>query len=366
MESTTITHAERKGGWKPKGEEQEERNPRNWRRIGVGVTTVVAVVTAGGIYLANRDPGLPDRNAPPAGQYLTVDGSPHQKNLEDMAVTLTDTELKAKVEALEHQPIATWLQPNPIKAKEQITNIMEQARAKTKIPLFVMYNMPHRDVGGESSGGATSAAEYTHWAEEVSNAIGDNPAVVVVEPDAAAHLADDKLSAADKEIRLSLLAGVFKKFQQTNLKTATYLDIGNAGWLSPGQAAKTIKDINERSNGAVTSLAFNTANYFPNAATRDYAQKVINEYGSPLYVLSDESRSGGPNPTQGDWCNVRGQKLGNPDTTFNAESQFEEAVIKTPGDSDGKCGVSDKPAGVFDPNLLKQQVGGVPVAASKQ
>jgi len=56
------------------------------------------------------------------------------------------------------------------------------------------------------------------------------------------------------------------------------------------------------------------------------------------------------------WCNPEGQTLGEVDPLFDARQAVETAYIKTPGQSDGVCGISQKPAGEFDSHLLLDQL----------
>jgi endoglucanase len=52
------------------------------------------------------------------------------------------------------------------------------------VPVFVTYNIPQRDCGQYSAGGVNSAGEYASWIGKIADAIGNNKAAVIIEPDA--------------------------------------------------------------------------------------------------------------------------------------------------------------------------------------
>ncbi|MGB6039939.1 MAG: glycoside hydrolase family 6 protein, partial [Gordonia sp. (in: high G+C Gram-positive bacteria)] len=80
-------------------------------------------------------------------------------------------------------------------------------------------------------------------------------------------------------------------------------------------------------------------------------------FGKPLKGMVDTSRNGG-NVTNGEWCNPAAQRLGQlSDVIFTPTSDMEQVFVKTPGESDGVCGVSQKTAGAFDDALLLLQLG---------
>ncbi|MFC7470911.1 glycoside hydrolase family 6 protein [Actinomadura keratinilytica] len=56
--------------------------------------------------------------------------------------------------------------------------------------VLVAYNVPHRDCGQHSAGGAADRAAYGEWIDAFASAIGESKAVVVLEPDAVPHMVD--------------------------------------------------------------------------------------------------------------------------------------------------------------------------------
>ncbi|MFJ7303221.1 glycoside hydrolase family 6 protein [Streptomyces sp. NPDC099088] len=62
------------------------------------------------------------------------------------------------------------------------TAVARQDRAA----LFVACNIPHRDCGRYSAGGAADAEAYRRWIGQVADALAGSRALVVLEPDAIA------------------------------------------------------------------------------------------------------------------------------------------------------------------------------------
>jgi endoglucanase len=52
------------------------------------------------------------------------------------------------------------------------------------VPVIVAYNIPGRDCGSYSQGGANGAAAYRRWVGRLARGIAGRTAVVIVEPDA--------------------------------------------------------------------------------------------------------------------------------------------------------------------------------------
>jgi endoglucanase len=106
------------------------------------------------------------------------------------------------------------------------------------------------------------------------------------------------------------------------------------------------------------------SNYFYTADSETYAVGVNGQLsgtvGAKKYVI-DTSRNGkGPysdNTPEDNWCNPPGRQLGTPPAkqTSGAEYVF---WVKVPGDSDGVCNASTKPAGQFDPDLAVALING--------
>src|ERR671925_330765 len=89
-------------------------------------------------------------------------------------------------------PTATWLTGgSPSEVNEQVTQIVGRAAADHSVPVLVVYNVPGRDCAQASAGGASTGDDYRSWVGAVADALGNAPAVIIVEPDGLALLPSD-------------------------------------------------------------------------------------------------------------------------------------------------------------------------------
>ncbi|GAA2704103.1 glycoside hydrolase family 6 protein [Actinoplanes palleronii] len=220
-----------------------------------------------------------------------------------------------------------------------------------KLPILVAYNLPGRDAcGGESAGGAADAAAYRSWIAAFADAIGTRPAVVIIEPDAFGDYSC--MSASAISARNALLTFAVTQFATRASNTWAYLDAGNAGWVAPATMATYLRNAGVAS---VRGFAVNVANYYTTASSITYANKVNAALGTATPFVIDTSRNG--NGSNGVWCNPAGRKLGtHPQIGGGAELLL---WIKTPGASDGLCGIAPTvPAGTFSPDLAMHLITG--------
>lgn len=211
------------------------------------------------------------------------------------------------------------------------------------LPVLVAYDIPWRDCGSYSSGGATSATQYAQFIDQFARGIGDRKAVVVLEPDALAEL--DCLSAAQQNAYYSMLGDAVARLDR-NPQTAVYLDAGNAGW----QSAATMADRLRRAGVAgARGFTLNVANFDWTASEVRYGAAIVHRLGYGHFVV-DTSRNG-RGPARGDaWCNPPGRGLG-PRPSASTRNPLVDAFfwIKAPGESDGSCGRGAPVAGNWWP-----------------
>ena len=136
---------------------------------------------------------IPDPNAPmahaaarPAGRnplagaHLFVDPDSNVKKQAD-ACRATRPADAALLDLLASQPHASWFG----EWSGDVAASADQAmmHASGAMPVLVVYNIPHRDCGQYSAGGAAAAGAYRVWMRELARGIGSRPAVVILEPD---------------------------------------------------------------------------------------------------------------------------------------------------------------------------------------
>ncbi|MDN3269177.1 glycoside hydrolase family 6 protein [Streptomyces sp. MA15] len=233
------------------------------------------------------------------------------------------------------QPVAEWISPeNP---EEQARELTEAADEAGRRAVLVLYNIPHRDCGQYSRGGAPDGDAYRDFVDAVAEGIGDRPATVVLEPDAVLHLVDGCTPQEYHEERYDLLKGAVAELK--GLKdTKVYLDAGNAGWGDPDQIHEPLKWAGiDQADG----FAVNVSNFYTTQDSIAYGKKLSAKVGGKHFVI-DTSRNGNGPYTGGDaeerWCNPPGRALGETPTTRTADPLVDAYLwIKRPGESDGEC-----------------------------
>ncbi|WP_413806614.1 glycoside hydrolase family 6 protein [Streptomyces sp. OE57] len=102
--------------------------------------------------------------------------------------------------AMVRTPHAVWYGDE---APEQVTRLVRRttrsAGRQGRLPVLALYNVPGRDCGSYSSGGADGLAAYQAWIDAVAEGIGDRKVMIVLEPDALALLPSDCADASNAE-----------------------------------------------------------------------------------------------------------------------------------------------------------------------
>ena len=180
--------------------------------------------------------------------------------------------------------------------------------------------------------------------------IGTKPAVVVIEPDALGDF--DCMTQTQINERLGMLTYATQMFQQKAPNTYAYLDGGNAGWVAASTMASRLNSAGVRN---VRGFAVNVSNYYTTSQSTSYANSVVGNLGYTARFVVDTSRNA--NGHNGQWCNPAGRKLG---VTAQIGGGAEMLLwVKTPGVSDGKCGIAPTtPAGQFNPDLAIRLIDG--------
>ncbi|MCO6009850.1 glycoside hydrolase family 6 protein [Actinoallomurus purpureus] len=254
------------------------------------------------------------------------------------------------------RPMARWFGNWSGDITKAVSGYTAAAKSKGKLPILVAYNVPGRDCGGQSSGGAGSAAAYRTWISKFAAGIGKRPAVVVIEPDAVAQV-DCLPNDGERKTRLALLSYAAGQFKAKAPNTWAYLDAGNAKWIPAATMAQRLRSAGV---GSARGFAVNVSNYYTTAQSVAYAKAVNTalkaKYGYTRHFVVDTSRNG-KGAKNGEWCNPAGRKLGTPSRSGGGADLL--LWVKVPGDSDGSCGIGNGiPAGQFSPNLAMRLING--------
>ncbi|GAA2615779.1 glycoside hydrolase family 6 protein [Streptomyces axinellae] len=241
------------------------------------------------------------------------------------------------IKKIASRPVADWItRPEPRAEVERLTKSADKA---DRSALLVLYNLPHRDCGQYSQGGAKSADTYRAWLDNIVKGIGDRSATVVVEPDAIPHLLAEGCTPQEfHEERYQLLNEAVSKLKQLP-GTKVYLDGGNPDWVrDPGGL---VEPLNRAGIAKADGFALNVSNYQTTASNRAYGNKVSPMVGNKPFVIDTSRNGNGPVEGTGDeqtWCNPPGRALGETPTTKTGDKRVDAYLwIKRPGESDGEC-----------------------------
>jgi len=241
------------------------------------------------------------------------------------------SEQAALVEKIARQPVAEWVgTANPERETRKLT---EAAAKADRSALLVLYNLPHRDCGQYSKGGAADGDAYRQWLDKVVKGIGEREATVIVEPDAIPHLLAEGCTPRQfHEERYALLSEAVAKLK--GLKhTKVYLDAGNPDWVrDPGGL---VEPLHRAGIDKADGFALNVSNYQTTASNKAYGNKVSSMIGNKPFVV-DTSRNGN-GPVQGAddeeaWCNPSGRALGEAPTVRTGKGAVDAYLwINRPG-----------------------------------
>jgi endoglucanase len=217
-----------------------------------------------------------------------------------------------------------------------------------EVPQLVVYAIPGRDCGGASDGGASDMAAYQQWigamAGALGDSLGDERALVVLEPDALAQ--EDCLNANQVAARHQAIATAVDTLEGAGAGVEVYLDAGHSNWNSPATQADRLLEA-----GVLDSAGFSTnvSNFNTTADEVAYGQQLIDELGDDsLRQVIDVSRNGnGPAPGA-EWCDPAGRAVGESPTLDTGEPTVAALLwVKLPGEADG-CAATP---GTFVPDL---------------
>ncbi|AEV84146.1 endoglucanase [Actinoplanes sp. SE50] len=286
-------------------------------------------------------------NSALAQQHFYVD--PHGRAATQAAQWQADghSQQAALLRKIADRPVADWVTDGPIPVAERVGALVGRAEAAGQLPVLVAYNIPDRDCGGHSSGGAASAARYGEWIRGFARGIGNRPAVVILEPDAIAHSLQ---GCAESGERLAVLHDAVTVLKG-NSSTSVYLDAGNPGWIT--DTRQLALALRRAGIAEADGFALNVANFYTTSDNITFGNGLSDALGGHIHFVVDTSRNGdGPAPSDDTsrWCNPPGRALGAAPTTETGQPLVDAFLwVKRPGESDGSCRSGEPPAGQWWP-----------------
>lgn len=226
---------------------------------------------------------------------------------------------------------AVWFGDWTAAPYETVRNVTSKIRSAGALPVYVLYNIPFRDCGLHSSGGASTPAEYDRWISEVARGIGSERATVVLEPDALAGM--DCLDGGRQNDRVQMILQAVRTLKKSGT-VSVYIDAGNSRWHSPEAIGANLKRVGI---SEADGFALNVSNYIATDEVVKYGSAVSAQVGGKHFVV-DTSRNGQGATADSQWCNPSGRGLG-PKPSTNTGVPLVDAYlwIKSPGESDGEC-----------------------------
>lgn len=295
---------------------------------------------------ALQNPGT-DPTDPFVGATLYVDldtaGSAYVREKRD-----SDPQKAALMKKIADQPVTRWFGVG--ETVSEVRKWIDTVTNAKALPIFVLYNIPDRDLGQDSAGGAKNVQAYQQWITDIADSISDRKAVVILEPDAVPDI-DGMNSEQQRAERLHLLSSAIGTLK-SNQHTAVYLDAGNAEWLSVERMIPLLKAAGvERADG----ISVNVSNFMTDADSIAYGERISDAFGGKLHIIIDSSRNGnGPHP-DGMWRNPPGRALGLPPSAkpVPGHPRVYRLWVKSPEESDGEGetdeeGIQGPPAGELD------------------
>ena len=197
------------------------------------------------------------------------------------------------ITAMEAIPRAVWLTSGtPAEVSSTVLTTLREAHMQHAVSVMVLYNIPGRDCGSYSAGGAENTADYEAWIDAIATAIGGQQAVIVLEPDALADLPSDcgyDLPAATvtqlTDDRYTQINYAVTKLE-SGPHTLVYMDAGNSHWQAvPNMAQRLVTAGIQQAQGFFTNVSnFN-----------------LNDYESTYDTWVSECIAFGQDPEQGGW-----------------------------------------------------------------
>jgi endoglucanase len=166
----------------------------------------------------------------------------------------------AVMTAMTSVPQAVWFKKgSPEEVRGEVANTIARAATVQAVPILAEFNRPYRDCAGFSGGGAKDTVAYEAWIDGFAAGIGNERAIVIVEPDSVGFLPNHRsldgtldpcrptvtdgkgntvmAPGATPEEAYAQVGYAAQRLHQAAPNAVVYLDGGHANWLPVGEAA---------------------------------------------------------------------------------------------------------------------------------
>jgi endoglucanase len=314
------------------------RRDGRWRAI-VATTAITCLAAVAGLVTSGH--------AMAGSLSGTLYRDPDSQVVRWVAANPGDTRTPVIRDKIASQPQARWMATfNPGTVTSEVSGVVNAANSANQIPVFAVYEIPNRDCGGASAGGAPNLTEYQQWVSQYAQGLGDRTVIVILETDALAL--QTCLNGSEVAARDQAIAQAVQTIKAADSNAKVYLDGGHSAWNSATEQGSRLKAAGvQYADGFFT----NVSNFQSLSSEAAYGRSIISYLQSQgisgKHQVIDTSRNGG---AQGDWCadDNRDRRIGTYPTLNTGDPNIDGYLwVKPPGEADG-CVYT---AGSFVPDL---------------
>ena len=321
------------------------------RRLIVG-SLIFDVLLALGIayYVTRPTPNGPSRRSLPADTRFFV-SPPNPGVVEQIAALAKANNAReaAAITAVAAVPQAVWFSKGtPEEVQSAVGNIMVRASHDRRLRVLAANNRPYRDCAGFSAGGAKNTAAYEAWIDAFARGIGNERALVILEPDSTGQIPyNTRLDGTKDSCRPTVTDGnghtvpapdasADEAYAQIRYAASSlvklapnalvYLDGTHSGWLPVGECAYRLY----RSGVLDTQgFAVNVSNFQPSAHSIHYGTWIAKCLHYATRVAQDK---GEPSAFRRCASQPMGEQAGEETSWARAEAWYAEHTGPISGD----------------------------------
>ncbi|MBC7514016.1 MAG: glycoside hydrolase family 6 protein [Herminiimonas sp.] len=219
-------------------------------------------------------------------------------------------------------PVAKWVNGDPNDG-QAIQQYMDGAEAAGKKGLIAMYDIPGRDMGNYSAGGASGNGDYLAKVDAVAKGIGNRKADVILEPDAL--MDSTRMGPEVGSARRQLMSqAVDRLTAQPN--TTVSIAAGSPGYASPSQVADLLI---ESGIGKARNFSVGESGFIAPEKLMAYGDSIVSELAkrgvTGVHYSVETARNGVETHGEGSaaWAEADGAASGIRPTS-------DQAIIKNP------------------------------------